>query len=235
MKWYMQISMWGSGQLKSVWVLESQLAVTESAPQRQRPRAVLRLSTARLRNRRSAKWGLEDNTAWYGQEKKLWVDIHSSRYTISCRIEHDTIELYTESIIHLFMNYFRSSFYSLFIRWSLVRQLNMLLIQPDYFAFIPYEKNNTKLTTICIRTIFYSQQVNFCFKRKRPFESIIKCYKERPRLKRWKILDRKIGYNKGVFHGYFNVFNLQENFSFFFNSVTSLEGSFNFFLFFFFS
>ena len=47
---------------------ENQLAVSESGPQ-QSP-----VEQPRPRNR-SAKWGLEDNTLCYGQEKKLWVNI----------------------------------------------------------------------------------------------------------------------------------------------------------------
>ena len=42
----------------------------------QRSRVGLQLSIPWLRKRRSAKWGLEDNTACYGQEKKkLWVSM----------------------------------------------------------------------------------------------------------------------------------------------------------------
>ena len=41
----------------------------------ERPTADLQLSTPGLRSR-SIKWSIEDNTAWYGQEKKkLWVNI----------------------------------------------------------------------------------------------------------------------------------------------------------------
>ena len=53
---------------------QSQLAITESAPQG----AVVHWTTGwvnpRPRNR-SAQWGLENNIACYGQEKKLWVSI----------------------------------------------------------------------------------------------------------------------------------------------------------------
>ena len=55
---------------------QSQLAVTESAPLG--PVANIRppLKRPRPRSRRSAKWGLEDNTACYGQEKnKISVSI----------------------------------------------------------------------------------------------------------------------------------------------------------------
>ena len=37
--------------------------------------AGLRLITRRPGNRISTKWGLEDNTVWYGQKKKLWVNM----------------------------------------------------------------------------------------------------------------------------------------------------------------
>ena len=55
--------------------VESQLAarreqaVTGERPLGQWPTASLWLSTSQSRSR-SVKWGLEDNTAWYGQVKK---------------------------------------------------------------------------------------------------------------------------------------------------------------------
>ena len=44
-------------------------------PLGQQPTPVLWLNTLWLRSRRNAKWGLGDNAAWYGQEKKLWVNV----------------------------------------------------------------------------------------------------------------------------------------------------------------
>ena len=59
---------------ESVAVLESQLAVTESTLLGQWLTPGLRLKTPQPRNR-SAKWNLEDNTVWYGQEEKLWINV----------------------------------------------------------------------------------------------------------------------------------------------------------------
>ena len=58
--------------LESVRVLsQTQIAVTESAPLGQRPSTPSGwVPTPRPRSRRNAKGSLEDNTAWYGQEKK---------------------------------------------------------------------------------------------------------------------------------------------------------------------
>ena len=46
-----------------------------------------------LRNR-SAKWSVEDNTAWYGQEKKIWVNMAVSiRLPLSFCVSHTTEDL----------------------------------------------------------------------------------------------------------------------------------------------
>ena len=60
----------GPSQLESVWVLrQTQLAVTESAPLGQQPTEASGWVTPWPRNRRSAKWVLEDNsTSWSSEE-----------------------------------------------------------------------------------------------------------------------------------------------------------------------
>ena len=66
---------WGSLSLQQKKAVSHGCAsVWLSAQLGERPTAGLRLRTPRPRSRRSGKWGLEDNIAWYAQ-KKLWVNI----------------------------------------------------------------------------------------------------------------------------------------------------------------
>ena len=70
MRWYMQMSVGVS----EGWVrasLQSQRAQLWAPVAHTRPP----VEQPRPRSRRSAKWGPEDNTLCYGQEKKLWVNI----------------------------------------------------------------------------------------------------------------------------------------------------------------
>ena len=83
LKWYMQMPTWDTGSLN----LSINLGVSACGQKRfgqsrrasivvERPTVSLRLSTPPRLRSRSAKCGLEDYTAWYGQEKKkLWVNI----------------------------------------------------------------------------------------------------------------------------------------------------------------
>ena len=65
MKWYLQMPTWGS---QSVGVSESLNLQSWRAPT-----AGLQLSTLQTRSRKVLCRGLENNTAWYGQVKKLGV------------------------------------------------------------------------------------------------------------------------------------------------------------------
>ena len=85
MKWDMQMPMWDTGRVSlslGVSACEQKWGYVKGAPMSgwafnwdQRSTAGLRLSSSRPRSIRSAKWGLEDNIAWYGEEKKLWVNM----------------------------------------------------------------------------------------------------------------------------------------------------------------
>ena len=87
MKWYMVMPTWDMGSLSlEVSVCGQKRVVSHGsasewlgAPLRQRstewPSADFHLSTRWPKSRESAKWGLEDNTAWYNLEnKKLWIN-----------------------------------------------------------------------------------------------------------------------------------------------------------------
>ena len=89
MKWYMQMPTWIRAEGVSV-LRQSHLRPEESNQSQERQRipegpagAVSHSATHSehlvdypwLRSRRSAEWGFEDNTAWYGQKKKLWVNM----------------------------------------------------------------------------------------------------------------------------------------------------------------
>ena len=50
----------------------------------------------RLRSRRSAKWGIENNTAWYDQEKKLWVSIAVCLVFLRPSIYHTSQKLWLQ-------------------------------------------------------------------------------------------------------------------------------------------
>ena len=56
------------------------------------------------RCRRSAKWVLEDDTAWYGQEKK-WVNIAVCPYLQSSLTQHRNINPFENNVleIHIFI------------------------------------------------------------------------------------------------------------------------------------
>ena len=59
----------GWRQLGQCGLSQSLLAFTESDPQGPVPQTGSPIEQPQLRSRRSTKWGLEDNTACYGQEK----------------------------------------------------------------------------------------------------------------------------------------------------------------------
>ena len=68
----MQMPAWGSGSVGVSVSFESDPACSHW----ERPAGVAAYSRSPveylwLRSRRSAKWGFEDKTVWYGQEKKL--------------------------------------------------------------------------------------------------------------------------------------------------------------------
>ena len=85
-KLYMRCLLVSLSELDSMrsWVRASlQSQRTQHWPQR------LPVVYPRPRSRRSAKWGLEDNTACYGQEEKLWVNIAACLLGI-VRLSHTT-------------------------------------------------------------------------------------------------------------------------------------------------
>ena len=127
----------GFKQLVSVWVLcQCQLAVTESAPQGQRPTADLWLITPWPRSRRNAKWDLEDYTARYCQEKmnfRVSIEICLCLLPSIC-LSHTTEALTLRRIKKVI--FFRSKCYghssSMYIHWLWLHNTNIR--NHKYFA-----------------------------------------------------------------------------------------------------
>ena len=84
------------------------------------PKVGLRLSTPRPRRRRSAKSGLEGNSVWYGQEKKLWVNMTVSICLLpSVYFSHTyrSFDAKKNKEIYIFMQESHRHYFSLYIHF----------------------------------------------------------------------------------------------------------------------
>ena len=133
----------------------------------------LQLSTTWSRSRKRAKWVLEDNTAWYGQEKKLWVSrVDCFRLPLSPSVYLSFIPQKVWSlsrikceryILYISRCYGHSSFPRQFIIHLFIMQIKWKIIKK---YFIPRSFNSRcslylkEKISIIIRYKFTSQLLN---------------------------------------------------------------------------